>query len=165
VKFYTNTSSAGPSRILGDLAGMRRHGPRLMYKSSLALRELIRGTFASETDPWGNAWKPLKPATLRERKRRGFESTRKLIRTGALFASINTRVQGDRVKMTAGEGLEYAETQQFGNEFNTMFGNPAPIPKRRFIPVWKNGRVVMPQPWWDKMLEPWDYFFMKTLGL
>jgi hypothetical protein len=164
VKFYTNTSMAGPQKILGDIGAFQKYGPRYMYKSSLVMRELIRDTFRNAVDPWGNAWRPLKPATLRERKRRGFTATKTLIRTGALFESVNTRVSGDRIKMTAGEGLEYAESQQFGNEFNTMFGNPAPIPKRRFLPVWRNNRVVMPESWWDKMLEPWDNLFSRVLG-
>ncbi len=72
--------------------------------------EAVDENFVREGRP--DKWPPLKPATVRERKRKGFWPGRILERTGALRRSITTATGADGVKVAT--FLPYARIQHAG---------------------------------------------------
>lgn len=78
----------------------------------------IKGCFANETDPYGNSWKPDKPATYQ----RGTGAI--LDRTGKLLASVAAAATGARVKSLL--GMAYVR-------FHISTGR-GPLPKSGKIP-------------------------------
>jgi hypothetical protein len=55
--------------------------------------------FRIETDPYGQKWAPLSPATIAEKERLGYPS-KILTRTGAMRRSPTITIQGKSVKIT-----------------------------------------------------------------
>lgn len=141
---------------------LRRVQSRLMSKSAAVMRQLAKEAYQSGSDPWGKSWARNTGATLKRKAALGMGS-RPMIATGALFNSLKVRSTGDRISIVIGEGLPYAETVISGNPKNRMFntkrGNPAPIPARRVLPVYRDGRVTVPNAWWQSMVEPWYEYF------
>lgn len=95
--------------------------------------ERAKQSFDEETDPWGKPWKPLAPSTLARRLKTSGGSVRILRDTGMLFASLNTKVSAESVKV--GAEMPYAAIHQFGG----IAGRGARIPKRSYLPVTKAG--------------------------
>ncbi len=60
------------------------------------VRTLVAAEFASKTDPYGDAWKPIKPATIK----RGTESI--LVRTGRMRDELDVLPFGTRLKVLLG---------------------------------------------------------------
>ena len=137
-----------------------------------AIVESVLQSFVQERDPWGVPWEPLSGVTvaLRMRKlgiklfktnRRGrrtgltARATRSLpgqssgfrilFNVGSLRNSITSRVDGRRVRGSAGgPAAKYARKQQDGDPDNKIFGKyRAPIPSRKYLPI-RGGRVDLP---------------------
>jgi len=85
-----------------------------MLMASIALR------FITETDPDGNPWKPLAPATIEDRKKKGYWPGQMLTRSGRLRSSITRRnadgffCKADATSVTVGTNVEYAAIHQHG---------------------------------------------------
>ena len=83
-------------------------------------------------------WPPLKPATVRQRQRKGYGGEHpKLQRSGALRRSILSQV--DETSATVGSGLIYAATHQFGSG-----ADGRNIPARPFLALhdWHRDAIV-----------------------
>lgn len=78
--------------------------------------------FISETGPDGKPWRPLRPATLRKRRRgRGNSGTPAILRDqGHLYQSITYQLSGDEI--VVGSNLEYARIHQFGGTIKRQGG-------------------------------------------
>lgn len=119
------------------------------------LEQLIRDTFRTETNPWGQPWPPHSPVTVEQRERAGQASVQKLIDSGALYSSIVNDAGDDFARVDAGDGLEYALVQQFGNEGNLAWGQgSAPIPARAFFPLTSETEADAPGDWIARLVAP-----------
>ncbi len=98
-------------RLQSILDGLENPGP-LLASIGQILADSTRARFRSETDPDGNAWTPLRPATIRARARRGRSQIRILSETGTLAGTIRHEVTGNRVEI--GASTPYAAIHQFG---------------------------------------------------
>jgi len=107
-----------------------------------ALLNSTRERFRTSTDPTGQKWKPLSPATLEQRARAAGGSIRRgqnqgrytkraavavagampLIFSGRLFGTLGYRADKDSVRV--GTPIPYGATHQFGRD---------PIPARPFL--------------------------------
>lgn len=84
---------------------------------------------SSKTDPQGRAWAPWSMATMRARRRDGTASRGLLNRTGALLASITSRVSEKTITIYSNIG--YAKYLQFGTR---------KMPARPFL-GWSNASI------------------------
>lgn len=70
--------------------------------------------FRDQKDPWGNPWLPLKPSTIRARRKgKGSGSTKILRDTGVLSNSLNAQ-RVDPLTIEIGTTVPYAGAHQFG---------------------------------------------------
>lgn len=91
----------------------------------------VEQRFDEERGPDGSPWRPLKPATVKERTRKGYTGP-KLQRTRRLLDSVQRRY--DDESALVGTNLVYAATHQFGDEHGvTVLG--ATVRRRRGIPA------------------------------
>ena len=112
-------ASAPPnSRILAAVAG-RMRGMQVQH-------------FADAVDSSGKAWKPLKAATIKQRRMSGAGGVKILQDTGRLRGSIARYSDGDEA--ITGTNTIYAATHQFGR---------GPIPAREFIYLNDRERVTL----------------------
>lgn len=112
------------------------------------LREEVEQRFQQQSDPWGAAWAPQSPTTVKLRQREG-KPGRILIKDRYLANSFAWRVQRSPTPMviifSGGPAAAYAAAQQFGNPNNRMFGKArAPIPARAMLPIRPGGKVDIP---------------------
>lgn len=159
----------GTQQFIGVLKQGERKisAPRAaLMNAVIALDQDVRNTFRTETDPWGQPWPALSPATLRQRLRAGHTSTSMLNVTSKLFRSLKRGVETNlRAYVSIGEGAEdrFAEVHQWGNPNNTMFGHPAPIPARPMFPVrTRDERGDLPAEWAKRMMQPLDDLVSKA---
>lgn len=153
-------------RVLNKLRGQLQGSPKAWATVSRVLEQLVRNTFRSETDPWGQPWPPHSPVTLQARRRAGQASLQRLIDSGALYESIDRSSDTASATVFAGGGLEYAAPQQFGNADNLAWGvAPAPIPARPFFPLRNPGDTEpdMPGDWIAAILEPLEANLMEAM--
>lgn len=111
------------------LAAAQDFGPALddIAGELLALSD---GSFSLKADPsTGIAWPNLQPATIRERERKGFNSSDTLQRTRHLRQSIQTEIGSDFVEI--GASAEYALIHHLGGK--TGRKGAANIPARPFV--------------------------------
>ena len=109
---------------------------------SPAMREIaghlldgVNEAFASERSPErGRVWAPLKPATVRERVRKGYGRGPILERSGDLAARI--LADWDDSTAVAGTNVVYAATHHFGDPGRG-------IPARPFLGLSRNTRDVV----------------------
>lgn len=74
--------------------------------------------FRDQKDPWGQPWLPLKPSTIRARRKgKGGGSTKILRDTGVLSNSI-TAQRTDPLTIEMGTTVPYAAAHQFGASIN-----------------------------------------------
>lgn len=92
--------------------------------------------FRDSRSPWGEAWAPLQPSTLRQRRKKG-KGAKPLLDTTQLEGSHTYKVSGDTVEI--GGNVEYASYQQFGTKRG--------IPARPFLPIRYPDRVDLPADW------------------
>lgn len=93
-------------------AGLERfeaEKPRILREIGMSLLVSIRQGFEAERSPEGEAWEPLKPATVRQRKG---DAHPILQRKGRLKKSITLKMTPDSV--IVGTNLAYAAAHQFG---------------------------------------------------
>lgn len=119
------------------LAQLRERGSDL----SPAMREIaghlldgVAESFASERGPDGQVWTPLKPATVRERRRKGYGAGPILERSGDLLSRI--LADWDDSTAVAGTNVVYAATHHFGDPERG-------IPARPFLGVSADTRDVV----------------------
>ena len=98
----TLSLSAGLDRFKADK-------PRILREIGMSLLVGIRQGFKAERSPEGEAWEPLKPATVRQRKG---DAHPILQRKGRLKKSVTLRLTPDSV--VVGTNLAYAPIHQFG---------------------------------------------------
>lgn len=120
--------------------------------------------FRDSRDPWGHVWTALSEVTLG--RRRG--SSAQILRdTGHLAGSLNHQPDRDSVTVTAGSGLRYAATHQFGRPDNRMYntpsGAPAPIPARPFLPIRASGEVDLPAAARDEIFDITRHYLSQGL--
>jgi phage virion morphogenesis protein len=94
------------SRDLGDLSPVMRDIAGFLHERTLE-------GFAAESAPDGTPWKPLAPATLREKRKAGYADTI-LQRTRNLRDSIHSTYDGRSAAVGTNE--IYAAIHQFGGE-------------------------------------------------
>lgn len=116
---------------------------------------LVRDAYRSESDPWGRAWPPHSPLTLKARRKRGNASQQKLIDTDKLWASIKSSHTDTEAVVTAGQGLPdpRAVVNQFGTS-NAGRSRNVRIPTRPFFPLRNETTADIPQRWWPTLVEP-----------
>ena len=93
-------------------AGLERfeaEKPRILREIGMSLLVSIRQGFEAERSPEGEAWEPLKPATVRQRMG---DAHPILQRKGRLKKSITIKMTPDSV--IVGTNLAYAAAHQFG---------------------------------------------------
>ena len=101
-------------------AGLERfeaERPRIYREIGQSLLVNIRQGFEAEHSPEGEAWEPLKPATVRQRKG---DAHPILQRKGRLKKTITWKVGPDSV--IVGTNLVYAAVHQFGATINRAAG-------------------------------------------
>ena len=110
-----------------------------------ALRSIAEGMLISTRDrftakqaPDGSKWAPLKPVTLKRKKRTGRGAGDILIQDGNLLGNLNYTLGADYIEL--GSPMIYANVQQFGAQKGafgqTAAGAPIPwgnIPARPFL--------------------------------
>lgn len=99
------------------------------------LADSVADSFDREQAPDGTPWKPLKPKTKRERRRRRYAAGPILERSGDLARSI--LADHDETSAVAGTNLIYAATHHFGDE------DRRGIPARPFLGVTEEHRSMI----------------------
>jgi len=122
-----------------DDADLRRKAARLLRhlgdlsEPMLEVREVmlnaVHDRFESETDPDGNRWRRLSPATLVARRRRGKGGVTILRASGRLIGSIAPR--SDATSATVGTNVVYGAIHQFGGQAGR--GLAVTIPARPYL--------------------------------
>lgn len=109
------------------------------------VRDEAQRALAARVDPWGAAFAPLSPTTIKLYAETGFVEA-----LPSRSQNIGVRRKGVRhfgIRVTGPRALQrVAFIQQFGNPNNRMFNNaePAPIPARPALPVRPSGAVDLP---------------------
>lgn len=141
------------SRGIGELA-IRLDRAISPEKRKVALMEIgrmmlrrTRALHAQQRDPWGAAWKPLAPATVRKKGH-----SRILIDTGRMLSSYSYRVEGDSVRF--GPRVPYARFHQFGT---------ARIPRRAVLPLDRSGNVRLPADYRRELEDIIQRVFIRPL--
>jgi phage gpG-like protein len=120
--------------------------------SAQTLRRLVIDTFQDQSDPWGRRWKAWAPSTRKERAR-NTSGAGILLRTFAMFRSVEAQSTADGVTVTV--GTEYASYHQFGNPAHRAWGGKvSPLPQRAFLPLRAPGVADIPASWWQEILLP-----------
>ena len=78
--------------------------------------------FKRNSDPDGNAWKPLSEYTIKTKIKRGRNPNNILRDKGLLFGSLHTVVENNSAIVATGPEIEYAKKHQYGID----------VPKRQF---------------------------------
>lgn len=98
--------------------------------------ESVQRNFEEHRAPDGTAWKPLAPATVAARAKKGRSAEDILILNRILMGSLHLDAHPDRVEV--GTNTEYAAVHQFGIGERSVIGSrrrmPA-IPARPFLGV------------------------------
>jgi len=134
---------AALDRLRSRVADMR---PAMTAIGEELVARILDG-FKRETDPWGQAWAPLKASTVEGRARRfktakakraASANPRILQDTGTLRSSIEIQsVDADGV--TVGSRVPYAAAHQFGSARKGL-------PARAFFPA-RETRADLPPSW------------------
>lgn len=103
--------------LSAGLARFEAEKPRIYREIGQSLLVNIRQGFEAERSPDGEAWEPLKPATVRQRKG---DAHPILQRKGRLKKTISWKVTPDSV--IVGTNLVYAAAHQFGAVINRAAG-------------------------------------------
>jgi len=117
---------------------MRNMRPIMSELGEIALSSIEKnievGGRYSDPDSWrggSRKWKPLSPATIKQRARKGYWPGKILQQAGQLAASISKKVSGDSVSI--GTNKIYAAIQQFGGKAGR--GHKVTIPARPYIVI------------------------------
>lgn len=141
--------------VLARTASRLASSPKAWKEVSLRLDQLIRGTFRTETDPWGVPWPRHSDVTLADRERREQYSLQMLIDSTDLFTSITPSHTGRAATVRVGEGLDYEEVHQFGNKNAQAWGRGSvEIPPRPYMPLSAPDEHDIPDDWVAQLLVP-----------
>lgn len=77
----------------------------LMASIGQRLADSARANFMNERGPDGEAWTPLKPATIRARQKRGKSQISILRETGGMIGSVNHRATNDEARIGSSHPL------------------------------------------------------------
>ena len=129
----------GVLEALGALEkSVKDPGPALDAVAN-SIAEDSRQNFDEQSDPWGNSWKKLAPATKRARRGDGGDA-QILQDDGHLLSSIEGHATSDGeavVGAGSGPSAVYAAIHQFGGKAGR--NHAATIPARPYLPVTKDG--------------------------
>ena len=112
-------------RDLDDVQGRLNDMRPVMEVIGEDIKAFVDDRFETSTDPTGQPWRPLKPATI---KRRRGSTARPLIDTANLRNSIAARPGARSVRI--GTVVPYAPVHQMGGRH---------VPQRRFLPFAPDG--------------------------
>lgn len=141
--------------VLARTASRLASAPKAWKEVSLRLDQLIRGTFRTETDPWGVPWPIHSDVTLADRERREQYSLQMLIDSTDLFTSITPTSGIKSASVRVGEGLDYEEVHQFGNKHAQAWGRgDVEIPPRPYMPLSAPDEHDFPDAWTVEILKP-----------
>ena len=121
------------------LAELRERGGNLapaMREIAGHLLDSVNQAFAREASSAGEAWAPLKPATVRDRQRRRYRAGPILERSGDLASRI--LADWDDTSAVAGTNVVYAATHHYGDPRRG-------IPARPFLGVSADARDAVLQ--------------------
>ena len=133
----------GSPDVREALTGSLRQARRLADALPDIGEELLQSTdarFRREQGPDGAPWAPLKPATLRQKKRtkRPFILQEEGLR-GGLRGSINYRIHGTQLSL--GSPLPYARIHQLGGQAGQ--GHAVRIPARPYLGVSEDDQAAI----------------------
>jgi hypothetical protein len=121
-----------------------------MDEAGAHVREAAVVALATRTDPWGQAFAPITPTTLKLYATIGDDPS-------SLATSFDLKRDSKRsFKIrTRGKARAYAAIQQFGNPHNYLFNNsePSPIPPRPPLPMRIGGVVDLPPEMRERVLS------------
>lgn len=123
---------AGAKRLLADVIDRMKHPKPALAVVGEIVTESIQRNFEKGGRP--QKWKPLAPATIKERRRLGKWPGRILVRqgtAGGLFGSISHRPMNDRVVWHANK--VYAAIHHFGGMAGR--GRKVRIPARPYMMI------------------------------
>jgi len=124
-------------QALADLAARSRDMAPVMRAIARLLRNDAEDAFETQASPFGGAWAPLKPSTLKRRKGGG-AGARILQDSGQLAASIGATADASSATLTAGK--PYAAIHQFGGRAGRS--KKVAIHARPFLPVTRDGELA-----------------------
>lgn len=113
MKLNVQVDSARTMHVLDAMQTRLRNPAPLLRSVGQALAENIRLGFTGSQDPWGAAWKALKPATIKARRGGGVGGVQALLDTGRLRNSIAVRPVGNTA-VEVGTTVAYAAIHQWG---------------------------------------------------
>lgn len=131
--------------VLKEVREMRERAADLepaLRPTVARLRAMIDATFVQSAAPDGKAWKALKPATVKQKKRSGY-SNKPLVRRGARGLQGQTVVRADKDAIALGFGplVPYGMYHQFGTK-RTPKRPPLPIAGTPAAPTLMGGKRV-----------------------
>ncbi len=74
----------------------------------------VRMGFRDQTDPWGQPWLPLKPSTIRARRKGKGGGSDKILRNSGLLSNVANAERTGPMTVELGSNLRYAAVHQFG---------------------------------------------------
>lgn len=123
------------NRTIGAMLRRIKDRRPLMKEISQIMLKAVQQNFETEGKRIGG-WPQLKPATLKDRKRKGYTSGM-LIRRGNLFRSISARATNDEA--VVGTNKIYARIQQEGGTIN-MASRSETFIRSRYVKGNKKGK-------------------------
>lgn len=121
-----------------------RNPQNMLDKVGDETKTKIVGTFRSSSNPWGNAWPRLAPATVKARAKKGSASAIPLVDTSRMLQSLSHASIGDSEIVWIAGDERFPEVHQFGNDR---------IPAREMFPI-RNDRVEFPPDWEADIFKP-----------
>ena len=114
----------GDDKVFDRIQKQLKAAPKsALKKIGQAVYSQIRLHYKNAEDPSGQAWRPLKPSTVRQKVRKSGKVV-PLVDTGNLRNSLNYRVDGDKLRI--GYSARYSVFHQLGTKF---------MPKRKILPT------------------------------
>jgi phage gpG-like protein len=115
---------------------------RGIQQAAGVVRDEAVASLERNADPWGAAFAPLSPTTLKLYATEGDPR-------GAISGSLRAQLDPDGkrgVVRPTGRARRFAGFKQYGSPNNRMFdnANPAPVPARPFLPIRDSGVVDLP---------------------
>ncbi len=115
--------------LLEKLEGLEGLVEEIAAEAAPKIEALVSQEFSAQKDPYGKAWAPLAPSTVR---RKG--SSRILTHTGAMASSVNVKAEGASIALSIDDpGIHH----QFGTKH---------MPARPVLPS-----DSLPQAWQDEI--------------
>ena len=130
--------------VVGALAGLRDLVPDIALEASIEIHETIQSEFVLGTDPYGETWAPLAPATLAKGR-----TPPPLTDTGAMRESLRVSVTEAAITASMDSPAGY---HQDGTRY---------MPARPVLPDYARG---LPDAWRAAITEAGQRVFAKAWG-